>query len=473
MSDSSSGSNQWPRPYAVDRRLYEDFWNWLAAKLPDRCSRGADIAAGDMYDFLEWVRETNRPPMADRIARPSLDTDMQAYAADYIGRDVPAIGGFRNRLLNLRDMLRDLHFENWARERHVWFQGFDGAGPSSGSRSSSDTTDSRGSSGSGNSDSSSSGNSGNSSGSNQGPGPYDVDWPLHEDFWNWLTEKLPNRRSRGADHAAGDMYDFLEWIRETNRPPIVDRIALPSLDTDVQAYAAAYIGRDAPAVGGFRNRLLNLRDMLRDFHQVQFENWARTRGVMFQGFEVAGPSSSPLAPTMPSDRPTIAAGAGARQAERDFGAYVLPGWRGGLAPDPLIAELRESSLLPALLRPQSVLINGMRYAAVLWPGRAPVTPNNPEGENFILTPGYRELGLQSHPRVEQMNEIGQFPDIGERLDPGWIHGPREADDSLISVLGDFRLLPTPEVPMTRFYILRERYTAESGPDGRILVIHRP
>ncbi|XIA63696.1 hypothetical protein ACFIOY_32305 [Bradyrhizobium sp. TZ2] len=116
MSDSSGGSNQWPRPYAVDRQLYEDFWNWLAAKLPDRRSPGADIAAGDMYDFLEWIRETNRPPMADRIARPSLDTDIQAYAADYIGRDAPAIGGFRNRLLNLRDMLRDLHFENWAHE---------------------------------------------------------------------------------------------------------------------------------------------------------------------------------------------------------------------------------------------------------------------------------------------------------------------------------------------------------------------
>ncbi|KRR02088.1 hypothetical protein CP49_04715 [Bradyrhizobium valentinum] len=438
----------------MDTQLYDQFWNWLAAKLPRRRSYGAAVAAGDMYDFLAWIRETNRPPMADRIAQSSLDADVQAYAADYIGRDVPPIGRFRDRLLNLRDMLRDLQFENWARERHLMFEGFEGARPSSSSGSSSHNTD--------------------SSGSNQGPGPYDVDLPLYEDFWNWLTEKLPNRRSRGANHAADDMSDFLKWIRETNRPPMADRIALPSLDTDIQAYAGDYIGRDSPTIGGFRNRLLNLRDMLRDFHhEVQLENWARTRGAMFQGFEVAGPSSSPLAPTMPSDRPTIAAGAGARQAERDFGAYVLPGWRGGLAPDPLIAELRESSLLPALLRPQSVLINGMRYAAVLWPGRAPVTPNNPEGENFILTPGYRELGLQSHSRVEQMNEIGQFPDIGERLDPGWIHGPREADDSLISVLGDFRLLPTPEVPMTRFYILRERYTAESGPDGRILVIHRP
>ncbi|WP_426441383.1 hypothetical protein [Bradyrhizobium genosp. P] len=468
MSDGSSGSNQWPRPYVVDKQLYEDVWNWLAAKLPGRRSRGADIAAGDMYDFLAWICETNRRPVADRIARPSLDTDVQAYADDYIARDVPAIGGFRNRLLNLRDILRDRHFENWARERHVMFQGFDGAGTSSGSRSSGDTADSSGSSDSGNS-----GDSGNRTGSNQVSGPHDVDWPLHKDFWNWLTEKLPNHRSGGADHAAGDMYDFLEWIRETNRPPMVDRIALPSLDTDVQAYADAYFGRDAPAIGGFRNRLMNLRDMLRDFHrQVKSENWARARGAMFQGIEDAGPSSSPLAPTMPLDRPTIAAGAGAGQAERDFGAYVLPNWGGGLAPDPLIAALRESGLLPTLLRPQSVLINAMRYAAVLWPGRAPVTPNNPEGENIILTPGYRELGQLPHPRVEHMNEVGP-PDIGERLGVGWIHGPQVANDFLISVLGEFRLLPTQAVPMTRFYIHREPYTAESGPGGRVLVIHRP
>ncbi len=464
MSDSSSsGSNEGPGPYALDRPLYEDFWNWLTYKLPDRRSRGADIAAGDTHDFLEWIHETNRPPMVDRIAMQSLDTDVQAYAADYIGRDVPAIGGFRNRLLNLREMLRNLHFENWARERHVMFQGFDGAGPSWGSRSSSGTTDSSGSSNSASSD---------NSGSNQGPGPHDVDSRLHEDFWNWLTEKLPNRRSRGADHAAGDMYDFLEWIRETNRPPMVDRIAMPSLDTDLQAYADAYIGRDAHAIGGFRNRLLNLGDMLRDFHHAEFENWARASGAMFQGFEDVGPSSSPLAPRPPSDRPTIADGAGAGQAERDFGAYVLPSWRGGLAPDPLIAELRANGLLPALLRPQSVLINGVRYAAVLWPGRAPVTPNNPGGENFVLTPGYRELGQQSHPRVARMNEVGP-PDIGERVGVGWIHGPRVADDFLISVLQEFRLLPTQAVPMTCFYIRREPYTAESGPGGRILVIHRP
>ncbi|MGY3609357.1 MULTISPECIES: hypothetical protein [unclassified Bradyrhizobium] len=298
-----------------------------------------------------------------------------------------------------------------------------------------------------------------------------MDLPLYEDFWNWLTEKLPNSRSRGAEHAADDMSDFLRWIRETNRPPMAHRIALPSLDTDIQAYVRDYIGRDAPTIGGFRNRLLNLRDMLRDF---QFENWALARGAMFQGFEIAGPSSSPLAPpTMPSDGPILTAGAEDNPAQRDFGAYVLPGWSGGVAPDPLIAELRESGLLPTSLRPQSVLINGMRYAALLWPGRVPVTPNNPLGENFILTPGYRELGLQPHPRVEAMNQIGPLPDIGESVGRDWIHGPRVADDFLISVLREFRLLPTRQVAMTPFYIHRERYTAESRPDRRILVIHRP
>ncbi|MCP1835394.1 hypothetical protein J2R76_003731 [Bradyrhizobium sp. USDA 4532] len=461
MSDSSTGSNQWPRPYRVDTQLYDDFWNWLAAKLPRRRSYGAALAAGDMYDFLAWIRETNRPPMADRIAQSSLDADVQAYAADYIGRDVPLMGGFRDRLLNLRDMLRDLQFENWARGRNLMFQAFEGARPSSSGSSSSHTTNSG------------STHTADSSISNPGPGPHDVDLRLYEAFWNWLTEKLPSSRSRGADHAADDMSDFLKWIRETNRPPMADRIALPSLDTDIQAYVRDYIGRDAPTIGGFRNRLLNLRDMLRDFHRAQFENWAHARGAMFQGFEIGGPSSAPLAPTMPSDGPMLAAGAEANSVRRDFGAYVLPGWSGGVAPDPLIAELRESGLLPGSLRPQSVLINGMRYAAVLRPGRAPVTPNNPQGENFVLTPGYPELGLPPHPRVDPINQIGPLLDIGESVGRDWIHGPRVADRSLISVLSEFGLLPTHRVPMTLFHIHRERYTAESGPDGRILVIHRP
>lgn len=442
MSDSSSGSIQSPPLYAVDMQLHEDFWNWLAAKLTDRRARGADIAARDMYNFLEWIRETNRPPMADRIAGASLGTDVEAYAADYIGRDEPAIGGFRNRLLNLREMLRDFEFE---RAGGAIFQGF-----VSGSRSSSDTSDSA--------------SSGNSSGANQLRGPCVVDWPLHEEFMNWLTEKLPTSRSHGADHAAGDLYDFLEWIRETNRPPMVDRIALPSSDADVQAYAAAYIGRDAPAIGGFRNRLLNLRDILRDFHNAKSENSARARGAS-QGFEEAGPSSPPMAPTIPADRPTVAAGAGAGRAERDFGAYVPLNWSGGVVPPLLIAQLRARGLLPTLLWPQNVLINGIRYVAS-------VTPNNPQGENFILTAGYRELGQQPRPRVEHVNEFG-LPDIGERVGLGWIHGPREADDFLISVLREFRLLPTPNVPMTRFYIHGERYTAQSGPEDRLLVMHRP
>ncbi|MCC8938361.1 hypothetical protein H8A97_25150 [Bradyrhizobium sp. Arg62] len=71
-----------------------------------------------------------------------------------------------------------------------------------------------------------------------------------------------------------------------------------------------------------------------------------------------------------------------------------------------------------------------------------------------------------------MNQIGPLPDIGESVGRDWIHGPRVADARLTSVLREFRLLPTRQVPMTLFYIHRERYAAESGPDGRILVIHR-
>ncbi|KWV54702.1 hypothetical protein AS156_06975 [Bradyrhizobium macuxiense] len=462
----------------MDKPLYEAFWNWLTWKLPDHRSDGADNATGDMYDFLEWIHETNRPPMTGRIAQTSLDNDVRAYAADYIGREVPAIAGFRNRLLNLKDMLRDFYFRTWAQERRMMFQGFDGGG------SSSPPPDPRdGSRHSGRS----------SSGSNQGPGPYDEDRQLYQDFWNWLTEKLSDRRSRGADIAAGDMHDFLKWIRETNRPPMADRIAQPSLDTDVRAYAADYIGREASAIGGFRNRLLNLRDMLRDF---EIENRVSARGAMFQGFE-GGPSSLPQAPAIPSDRETSAADARTGMPERDFGACVPSDWRGGAAPDTLIAELRKSHLLPMQLRPRNVLINGMWYVAAVWSGRGLVTPNNPEGENIILTAAYRELALQPQRRLEPMNEVGpsssvrpaeirpasgssggryqrpNLPDIGTRVGAGWIHGPRVADTALINVLRDFGLLPTSEIPMPCFYIHDEPYTAEQGPNGSILVVHRP
>lgn len=70
MPDSSTGSNESIVPYDVDRELYEDFWNWLTGKLPDQRSDGADNAAGDIYDFLKWIRETDRPAVAGRIALP-------------------------------------------------------------------------------------------------------------------------------------------------------------------------------------------------------------------------------------------------------------------------------------------------------------------------------------------------------------------------------------------------------------------
>ncbi len=142
MSDSSTGLQSVAAPLSGGYKLYDHFWNWLEAKLPRRRSHGAAVAAGDVYDFLAWVRETNRHPMADRISQSSLDADLQAYSADYIGRDVPLMDGFRDRPLNLRDMLRDLQFENWARGRNLMFQAFEGARPSSSGSSSSHTTNS-------------------------------------------------------------------------------------------------------------------------------------------------------------------------------------------------------------------------------------------------------------------------------------------------------------------------------------------
>lgn len=463
MPDSSTGSNESIVPYDLDRELYEDFWNWLTRKLPDQRSDGADNAAGDIYDFLKWIRETDRPAVAGRIALPSLQTDIQAYVTGYVRGDLPGIGEARNRLLNLRDMLRDFDLERWARQRGTMFPDPDEAGPSS------RPLDRL-------SDSSETGSAGQ-----QGPGPYEEDQQLYKDFRNWLTEKLSGR-SWGADTAAGDMHKFFEWIRETNRRPLVNRIALPSLDSDILAYAADYIGRDVLVMGGFRNRLLNLRDMLRDFHDAGSENRARGRGVTFQGFEEAGPASLSVPPTLPSDGGILAAGAPGGLVQRDFGAYVPSAWRGGSASDTLVAELRRSGLLPGALRPRSVLINGLRYAAVLWPGRVPATPNNPEGENFILTPGHGNVLPLSSARLNETRpgasasaapyQLANLPDLASRVGIDWIHGPRVADPVLIGILAEFGLLPSREVPMPCFYIQGRPYTAESGPGGSVLMMPR-
>ncbi|MEY9138858.1 hypothetical protein ACVIWV_010264 [Bradyrhizobium diazoefficiens] len=66
-----------------------------------------------------------------------------------------------------------------------------------------------------------------------------------------------------------------------------------------------------------------------------------------------------------------------------------------------------------------------------------------------------------------------LPDLGPVVGENWRHGPQVADPVMIEILENLQLLPTRYVPMTRFFIHRERYTAELLPDGRVLLFHRP
>ncbi|MGY3622261.1 hypothetical protein [Bradyrhizobium sp. USDA 10063] len=56
-------------------------------------------------------------------------------------------------------------------------------------------------------------------------------------------------------------------------------------------------------------------------------------------------------------------------------------------------------------------------------------------------------------------------DIGPLIGSDWEHGSRRASDVLIDILDNIGLLPTHFVPITRFSINREPYTAELGPEG--------
>lgn len=155
----------------------------------------------------------------------------------------------------------------------------------------------------------------------------------------------------------------MPFLHGSSRPaPIASRITDPSLVTDLKAYVDEYTRGEAPELRGFRNRLLNLRDMLRDFHLTEFRGWARAKGVMFQEFETIDATSLPLPPIRPSDPGAPAAFAWIGLPERDFGAYVGSEWRSGIAPDPLIAQLRTNNLLPTLFRRTTVLVYGTRYS---------------------------------------------------------------------------------------------------------------
>lgn len=67
----------------------------------------------------------------------------------------------------------------------------------------------------------------------------------------------------------------------------------------------------------------------------------------------------------------------------------------------------------------------------------------------------------------------QLPELGELFGDDWRHGPREASPIVIDMLRNLDLLPSRDVPMTRFLIHGQPYTAESLSEGRVLLFHRP
>ncbi|MHC2400298.1 hypothetical protein ACVMGC_004842 [Bradyrhizobium barranii subsp. barranii] len=69
--------------------------------------------------------------------------------------------------------------------------------------------------------------------------------------------------------------------------------------------------------------------------------------------------------------------------------------------------------------------------------------------------------------------LPQVPELGELFGDDWRHGPREASPVVIDMLQNLDLLPSQDVPMTRFLIYGQPYTAESLPRGGVLLFHRP
>ncbi|RXH38008.1 hypothetical protein XH99_01700 [Bradyrhizobium nanningense] len=173
-----------------------------------------------------------------------------------------------------------------------------------------------------------------------------------------------------------------------------------------------------------------------------------------------------------------------------------------LAPDIMLSELGKWDFLPNAEYPfMNYEIGGERYTAVLGPRGSrdvqlvhrprfasrseppSVTPMPPphtyEGLPSALDQSSwfelqaANLQLQSVAPVSGDHRLPQVPEIGELFGHDWRHGPREASPLVIDILQTVGLLPSPGVPMTCFMIHGEPYTAESLPDGRVLLFHRP
>ncbi|WP_271627768.1 hypothetical protein [Bradyrhizobium sp. CCBAU 11445] len=173
-----------------------------------------------------------------------------------------------------------------------------------------------------------------------------------------------------------------------------------------------------------------------------------------------------------------------------------------LAPDIMLSELGKWGFLPNAEYPfMNYEIGGERYTAVLGPRgsndvqlihhprfasrseAASVKPMAPPHTYDGLASGLDRpswfelqapnLQLPSAAPVSGHHPLPQVPELGDFFGHDWRHGPREASPLVIDMLQNLGLLPSRGVPMTRFLIHGEPYTAESLPGGRVLLFHRP
>ncbi|WP_246799528.1 hypothetical protein [Bradyrhizobium sp. CCBAU 51753] len=180
-----------------------------------------------------------------------------------------------------------------------------------------------------------------------------------------------------------------------------------------------------------------------------------------------------------------------------------------LAPDMMLSTLGKWDFLPVAKHPvMNYEMGGERYTAMLGPegpndvqlihhprpallGEAtPAVGRASPGIYVGLAPGFdapapfewREDApsalapnrpLPSTAPASGHQPSPQVPELGELFGDDWRHGPREASAVVIDMLQNLGLLPSQDVPMTRFLIHGQPYTAESLPGGRVLLFHRP
>ncbi|MCP1838944.1 MULTISPECIES: hypothetical protein [unclassified Bradyrhizobium] len=175
-----------------------------------------------------------------------------------------------------------------------------------------------------------------------------------------------------------------------------------------------------------------------------------------------------------------------------------------LAPDMMLSTLGKWDFLPNAEHPiMNYEISGERYTAVLGPkgpddvqlihhpkfalpgDTALLAPTGVAHTYGALLPGFdppASLELRkaaanpptpSAAQASGHQPLRQVPEIGELFPRDWRHGPQEASPAVIDTLQNLGLLPSEYVPMTRFLIHGQPYTAESLPRGRVLLFHRP